>query len=798
MANYAQLKSAVNAVITTNGNNEITGAILNNILNTIIDTIGGNYTFAGVATPSTSVGSPDANVFWIGGAGTYTNFGGSITIAAGNIGIFTYNGSFARTELVLGAAFSTGENVGNVAIDGSPIHNSEGLPKSGGTWLAINNARTVQVNSLFSNTGYLTPSGTINTNSTFSHSELIRVWEGCKVIYTGFGGNTNVTDIGGYNANKVWSQRLLIGNSSELYNEVVTIPSGINYICISCANSTHAKWVPETSVAIQFPAEVVDGIIGGIESTLNILSTSMLSAEGDISTLKNYVSVLSDDPRIEILPTSMDLVETTNISGTESTAEKPWYPWRCASCTWDNAKEAFLFSVDSGNTHRYGGLRTDLMWSTISLDTSLPLFVKCDVYPIVSDGARCYLMITDQTSESLYNSVTANAWNTITFEYSADTLQGLTLSRFLIFAVGGNSINDNTARSFYLRNLEIWQKVNENNIPLRLDALDERVTAIEGMFAGKRLAVIGDSISTSGRFKNYSLKVLSGDVGNQIQTGISYLDVYDSEGVATNKTCGGVTLTDSMIGTVQTFTPVSSDVGKTFGINSVFNSSTSLITWSEILANKLGMNLIGNAQWSGASVCSGQINTYVGSYAWSDYTIAACSARTDAGIVQTPDYIIIYRGVNDMTHNQGGTGYSRIDPYDIAQGYPTTDYDGAHYQYRNACLLLVKKLREKYPLAKILFATLNVFKRVNYSAWPTNNNLYTLPALNTVIRDIANETGCGLIELDKDGCTFENYYPNYTNESTTSTHPNQAGHAQIARKAVADLEKYIKDFEWNV
>ena len=101
MANYANLKAAVNAAITTNGNNEITGAILNDILNSIISTIGGNYTFAGVVTPSTTISAPDANVFWIGGAGTYTQFGGTITIADGNIGVFTYNGSYTRNEIVV-------------------------------------------------------------------------------------------------------------------------------------------------------------------------------------------------------------------------------------------------------------------------------------------------------------------------------------------------------------------------------------------------------------------------------------------------------------------------------------------------------------------------------------------------------------------------------------------------------------------------------------------------------------------------------------------------------------------------
>ncbi len=101
MANYANLKAAVNAAITTNGNNEITGAILNDILNSIISTIGGNYTLAGIVTPSTTISAPDANVFWIGGAGTYTQFGGTITIQDGNIGIFTYNGSYTRNEIVI-------------------------------------------------------------------------------------------------------------------------------------------------------------------------------------------------------------------------------------------------------------------------------------------------------------------------------------------------------------------------------------------------------------------------------------------------------------------------------------------------------------------------------------------------------------------------------------------------------------------------------------------------------------------------------------------------------------------------
>lgn len=77
MGNYKQLKQAVSDVIKTNGNQEITGAILQNALLTIISTIGNNSTFAGIATPTTNPGTPDANVFWLAGkTGTYSNFAG--------------------------------------------------------------------------------------------------------------------------------------------------------------------------------------------------------------------------------------------------------------------------------------------------------------------------------------------------------------------------------------------------------------------------------------------------------------------------------------------------------------------------------------------------------------------------------------------------------------------------------------------------------------------------------------------------------------------------------------------------
>jgi hypothetical protein len=76
MGNYEQLKQAVSDVIKKNGNQEITGEIMQNTLLSIISTVGSNATFVGIATPTTNPGTPDQNVFYIASEpGIYANFG---------------------------------------------------------------------------------------------------------------------------------------------------------------------------------------------------------------------------------------------------------------------------------------------------------------------------------------------------------------------------------------------------------------------------------------------------------------------------------------------------------------------------------------------------------------------------------------------------------------------------------------------------------------------------------------------------------------------------------------------------
>lgn len=105
MGNYKELKAAVASVIKTNGNQEITGAIMQNVLNTIVSTVGANRTFVGIANKNTNPGTPDGNVFYIAyTAGNYVNFqfgAGYLTVKPGELAIL-YNETTNWGKFVIG------------------------------------------------------------------------------------------------------------------------------------------------------------------------------------------------------------------------------------------------------------------------------------------------------------------------------------------------------------------------------------------------------------------------------------------------------------------------------------------------------------------------------------------------------------------------------------------------------------------------------------------------------------------------------------------------------------------------
>lgn len=91
MANYTQLIKTINDNIKANGNQEITGPVLNAVLQAIVSGLSEGALFVGIANTTTNPPAYDGDVFYIAlEPGTYSNFG--VTVPNGSIGII-YNTS---------------------------------------------------------------------------------------------------------------------------------------------------------------------------------------------------------------------------------------------------------------------------------------------------------------------------------------------------------------------------------------------------------------------------------------------------------------------------------------------------------------------------------------------------------------------------------------------------------------------------------------------------------------------------------------------------------------------------------
>lgn len=158
MANYNDLKTGIDAVIKTNGRQEISGAALNTQLKNMIAELGAGYQYMGVATPATNPGTPDANVFYFASeAGTYTNFRG-IVINEGEVCALVWNGTW--TKQVTGAA--TADKLNQLG-------------------------QKLKSNNIFSVTGFLIKmsDGDVSTNSNYKVTPLMLVDKANDVVYKG-------------------------------------------------------------------------------------------------------------------------------------------------------------------------------------------------------------------------------------------------------------------------------------------------------------------------------------------------------------------------------------------------------------------------------------------------------------------------------------------------------------------------------------------------------------------------------------------------------------------------------------
>ena len=98
MSEYSSLKAIINANVKTNGNQEITGSIMNSVLNAMVNSLGAGYQFIGVATPTNpgTAQTPDYKCFYLATTpGTYTHLG-DLVVADGEVALLKWDAAWTK------------------------------------------------------------------------------------------------------------------------------------------------------------------------------------------------------------------------------------------------------------------------------------------------------------------------------------------------------------------------------------------------------------------------------------------------------------------------------------------------------------------------------------------------------------------------------------------------------------------------------------------------------------------------------------------------------------------------------
>lgn len=187
MANYKSLKTTINANVKRNGNQEITGQILNSVMNAMVNSLGAGYQYIGVATTSTNPGTPDQNVFYLAStAGTYINFGG-VVLSDGEVAFLKYNGTW--TKEIVGLAKADWDSVFSLAkvSYGVKYEPSIGSANASGTHRDVSNATAVFISSYVDNPGrnmlvFLDSSNNV-IKTYYQHNGILNEKTGCYELF---------------------------------------------------------------------------------------------------------------------------------------------------------------------------------------------------------------------------------------------------------------------------------------------------------------------------------------------------------------------------------------------------------------------------------------------------------------------------------------------------------------------------------------------------------------------------------------------------------------------------------------
>lgn len=225
MSNYSSLKATINANVKANGNQEITGPVMNSVLNAMVDSLGAGYQYMGKAVPSTNPGTPDAKVFYLASdPGTYNNFNG-LVVADGEVAFLKWDSAWSKE--VTGAATAAqltqlGQEVGDAIPDPNRQYFTAESWTSG--------------KFIYSNTGL---EGNVSSDVSDSNAIDVSAAAGKTIHYfrialTNASGTIGMAFYDSNNAYISGEPGLYGHSSSTMVDGEITVPSNAKYARFSC------------------------------------------------------------------------------------------------------------------------------------------------------------------------------------------------------------------------------------------------------------------------------------------------------------------------------------------------------------------------------------------------------------------------------------------------------------------------------------------------------------------------------------------------------------------------------------
>jgi len=384
MSRYSAIKAATDAYIKTNGRQEITGAILNAVMNATIDSLGRFYQFVGSAVPTTDPGTIDQNIAYLASTpGTYTNLGG-LSVDAGEFAVLKFDGQWKKDVVVI-----VPSKVSQLENDLGYITNAVSdlvhyYTKTETDTALANFYTKPEVQSILAN--YYDKDEVESLVSAITQQSYVVAWDGtAEPVVSDIPAGVSVT----------WGGNPYVGTlpaSASTINKIYLVSNGAGYDEYITTDNSGYAWVAIGTTALDLSgyattAELsqLDAIVNGTDETTEVLLPKSLTADKYFNTnVSTMASSPSDNVGFYCVKVSVVPGEHYRIKGLQGTSVY-----------------TLLFATADSDRHRLRRADTGSNTRT-TLDVTIEegeayLYVNLGSYDSQTDGAWKVTEVTEHT-----------------------------------------------------------------------------------------------------------------------------------------------------------------------------------------------------------------------------------------------------------------------------------------------------------------------------------------------------------------------------------------------------------------